>query len=231
MDRRSSGSYYPREDSSRGGYRPSNYSRGPPQDGYSKPPMDNYYGPTSRGRGDGYSRPHSEYSGRDRGHRGYNSNPRGSFDPGYHRGGSMPRGSYPPPHRGGDYHRGGHNPGGYNRGGYNTGGYNRGGYNTHRDHPSSYDSGSRPTRTMRPRRNTRWRDPITKQDISAFFSQYASFIISAKEHIKETNPDSLLPTPSTLQPPLQPPSHPAPTSTPPAPTPPAPAPAPTPPAQ
>lgn len=47
---------------------------------------------------------------------------------------------------------------------------------------------------MRPRRNTRWGQPITKQDISQFFSQYASFIISAKDYLKENAPEAVEPS-------------------------------------
>ena len=35
-------------------------------------------------------------------------------------------------------------------------------------------------REPRPRRNTRWETPISKQEISTFFAQYATFILSAK---------------------------------------------------
>lgn len=35
-------------------------------------------------------------------------------------------------------------------------------------------------REPRPRRNTRWETPMSKQEISTFFAQYATFILSAK---------------------------------------------------
>jgi FtsZ-interacting cell division protein ZipA len=38
---------------------------------------------------------------------------------------------------------------------------------------------------MRPKRNTRWKEPILKQEISSFFSKYASFILSAKAYHHE----------------------------------------------
>lgn len=44
-----------------------------------------------------------------------------------------------------------------------------------------------PMREPKPRRNTRWETPISKQEISTFFAQYATFILSAKAYHSNLN--------------------------------------------
>lgn len=44
-----------------------------------------------------------------------------------------------------------------------------------------------PIREPKPRRNTRWETPISKQEISTFFAQYATFILSAKAYHSNLN--------------------------------------------
>ena len=117
------------------------------------------------------------------------------------------------PHQ--DMRRGG--PSGYRPGPHHSG---RGGYihpsnpdSSHHGRPASRDTRSIPPmsrhpmpmhhndRNMtsyqpRPRRNTKWEQPITKQEISQFFSQYATFIISAKAyHTQSSSSQSVKPLP------------------------------------
>lgn len=123
------------------------------------------------------------------------------------RGGYVPRGD----HRTYD-NRGGHSS--YdNRGGGGHNSYdNRGGHNNSRgsyNRPPTYEprgmsrGDSRPSESytprpqtqpfrpsnipMRPRRSTRWEKPMTRQEVSSFFSQYATFILSAKAYHNELN--------------------------------------------
>lgn len=160
----------------RGHYPPPEYGRGGGSSySHSRPPVS---GPPMHAGGapDPYGgRPRSDYR-RDRGgHQGYNPPAPGGRHGGMH--------NYPPPMDKGPYmqpNRGRSNDMG--RGGYD-GRYNRGGYNPPAMHTPPMDR--RPMRDMRPKRNSRWKDPILKQEISSFFSKYASFILSAKAYHDE----------------------------------------------
>lgn len=167
----------------RGGhYPPAPYGRGAPSYSHDRPPT---HPPMHGGHpgGNAYPpRPQTDFRGRDN-HRGFNPHHGGRG--GHHYNQPMEKGPYM--HHGGrpnDRGRGGYNRG-YNQGGYNRGGYGRGGYN---EPPMDRPQSDRyPPRELKPRRNTRWKEPITKQEISSFFAQYASFILSAKEFHKESD--------------------------------------------
>lgn len=188
-----------------GGAPPNNYNmRGSssqphmPRGGYQQPnnSYSNYRpesGSHSVGRGQNdYNRPHSS-----------NVPSRGSYNnynpPSYpdHNESSyqkpMGRGAYQPRGRSYDNPRGGYNPN-YNRGGFQQ--------------PPAYY----PPQPMnqdfvpRPRRNTRWKNPIIKQEISSFFSEYATFILSAKAYHAENSTPA---TPVRTEPQVVRESHPS----------------------
>lgn len=165
--------------SGRGGHYPSQpaYGRGAPSYSQGRPPGPAYptHGAPPPAHYD--NRPPPNYQSRERS-QGYtphhNSRGRGHYDqPPMDKGPYMHHNRGPPMDSG----RGGYSqpPAGYNRGGYTPPPMNR-----------QFQDRRQP-REMRPRRDTKWKDPIMKQEISTFFSQYASFILSAKAYHNELN--------------------------------------------
>jgi hypothetical protein len=174
----------------RGGYQQTNYQRGASSYSQNRPDSGNH----SMGRGQNeYNRPPNTNMSNRGSYNNYNQPPHGGHnEPGSYQK-PMSRGSYQPRGRSYDNSRGGSydnsRGGSYenSRGGYNPGFNNRGGYQQQQQQqPGYYPSNMNSEYVPRPRRNTRWKNPITKQEISSFFSEYATFILSAKAYHTET---------------------------------------------